>query len=91
MWLCEEIVDVAQLVEETELAKNKSLGEEFVKKCLKIGLNSSTGELLRVLKVFCRKCLPLGSTTETAVVFQMMISHSQFINVILGDSQAKST
>lgn len=60
-----------------------------MKSALKISLQTSNSILLRTLRQICDKVLTTDHTAETNTIFQMTISHSEFVNIILGNSETK--
>lgn len=89
-WLCEEILLVVELLEDLAFVLELDVWKEFVKSSLKYGLQSEKPLLIRTLKAFCAKLFEKGnSVEESGVIFQMTISHSEFINLMLSDSEIK--
>ncbi|XP_065204826.1 uncharacterized protein LOC135834787 [Planococcus citri] len=89
-WLCEEILLIVELLENVEFVLKLDVWKEFVKSSLKHGLHSQNALLIRVLRVFCAKVFENGNAAEeSSIIFQMTISHSEFIDVMLGDSEMK--
>ncbi|KAK7601079.1 hypothetical protein V9T40_008520 [Parthenolecanium corni] len=88
-WLCSSLSHAIEIADNLNFLLGQDLWENFIKSALKISLQSSNSILLRTLRLICDKALTTDHTVETSNIFQMTISHSEFVNIILSKSEIK--
>lgn len=90
-WLCVIICDIAEKLENVNFLFYPELWNQFVKLSLKISLKMNDSTLMRTLKIISNKSLTQDESSNVNMIFQMTVSHSEFMNVMLSESDMKCT